>query len=80
MKKADIVAGKTYSNGKTGRFYGERKVLELGPQFKLYGSQTETDCLRYVQIKGPTARSAQNSTRASFAAWAKAVVEDTSHD
>lgn len=82
MKKTDIVAGKTYHNGKIGRFYGERQVLELGPQFKLYDSQTETDCLRYVPVKGPDSsrRPFKNSTRTSFAAWAQGVVGDPSHD
>lgn len=77
MKKAEIAAGKIFTDGK-GRY---RLVIALGPQFKLYDSQSETDCLQYrsavvLKRKGVKAVAAENSTRASFAAWAKREVVD----
>lgn len=74
MKKSEIVVGAVYTNGK-GRF---RLVLDTGPQYKLYDSQTETDCLCYrgaiVQKRDVKQEPKENSTRASFASWAKAAV------
>ena len=35
MKKSEIEIGRTYSNGR-GR---ERRVIDIGPQYKLYDAQ-----------------------------------------
>ena len=76
MKKSEIVVNGIYSNGK-GRL---RKVVAEGSEYVLYGSQTETDNLRYEVLndgtkKNKTAGEQGNITRASFATWAKERVE-----
>lgn len=73
MRKEEIVVGGTYSNGKEGRRAGVRRVIGAGPQFKLYPSQEDTDCIGYEVIAGP--KVSDRCTRTSFAAWAKARVD-----
>ncbi|MGH8465705.1 MAG: hypothetical protein ACRER5_16300 [Pseudomonas sp.] len=72
MKKSDIALGNAYTDGKGN----VRKVIGVGPQFVLYDGQSETDNLRYEVVlrKTGTRRvgTQGNSTRASFASWAKA--------
>jgi hypothetical protein len=87
MKAAEIVVGATYSNGKQGRHRAVRRVLDMGSQYTLYRSQTETRCLAYAIVEGrrehldhgrtPSGLQIQHSTIASFAAWAKDRVEST---
>lgn len=77
MKKSEIKIGKAYSNGK-GRI---RKVVDMGPQYKLYDSQECTDNLRYEVVndgskKNRTADEQGNMTLAAFASWAKEEVAD----
>lgn len=70
MKKAEIGKGRFYSDGKLGL----REVLDLGPQFKLYETVQDSDCLRYRCLGSKAASEvgvASNSTRTAFAAWAK---------
>ncbi|MBM5458643.1 hypothetical protein H8F21_13820 [Pseudomonas sp. P66] len=70
MKKADIAVGRFYTDGKGGL----REVLAEGPQYKLYQGVADEDCLRYksyVSAGGLEAGSENNSTRVSFASWAK---------
>ena len=72
MKVSDIRLGASYSNGK-GRI---RKVIHMGPQYKLYDAQMCTENLRYVVVsdgtkKNRTAGEESNMTVASFARWAK---------
>ena len=70
MKKADIDKGRFYSDGKLG----VREVLDFGPQYRLYESVHDSDCLRYrcLNSKAETeVGQASNCTRTSFAAWAK---------
>lgn len=72
MKKSEIVVGKCYSNGK-GRI---RKVVDIGPQYKLYDHQicTENLCYEVVQDgskKNRTAGEQGCMTVAAFASWAK---------
>ena len=75
MKKAEIVLGGKYENN-AGTV---REVIGVGPEFVLYRGQAETDNLRYRVIKkgrrctGPTEG---NSTRGSFASWAKSKVSE----
>lgn len=76
MKKCEIEIGRLYSNGK-GRI---RKVVDFGPQYKLYDSQECTENLRYEVVqdgtkKNRTAGEQANMTIASFASWAKELVE-----
>lgn len=73
MKTREIIAGKSYTNGKQ-----VREVLELG-EFKIYDSQSDTDCVRYrVTTKGRDGKLSVNDvsqmTRNSFARWAKSEV------
>lgn len=75
MKKSDIVIGQMYSNGK-GRI---RKVIDFGPQYKLYDAQECTEALRYEIVqdgskKNRTAGQQSNMTISAFAAWAKEVI------
>ncbi len=74
MKKKDIEIGKYYTDNKGN----VRLVIAVGREYVLYPSQAETDNLRYKIIKkklGPHPVGAEcNSTRASFAAWAKVIV------
>jgi hypothetical protein len=74
MKKSEIEVGKFYSDRKGG----VRLVIATGPEYVLYPGQAETDNLRYRLIKkkkGPhTIGSELNSTRISFATWAKEIV------
>lgn len=72
MKKIAIVVGKLYSNGK-GRI---RKVVDIGPQYKLYDAQVSTENLRYEIVRdgsktNRTAGEQGNMTVAAFASWAK---------
>ena len=77
MKVSEIVVGGTYTNGKGT----ERKVLAEGAEFKYYPSQEAGDCIQYTVTKrGPRVPHddvgrKMNSTRASFATWAKARVD-----
>lgn len=85
MKQSDIVAGATYTNGKQGRHRAVRRVLDTGPQYKLYASQAEERCLAYAIVEGrrefldhgrtPAGLQIKHSTIASFASWAKERVE-----
>lgn len=82
MKQQDIKVGSVYTDGKLGL----RRVTAAGPEYKLYDGQEETDCLQYEVITSAAAGSIvergksvdgkplANSTRQSFAAWAKAEV------
>lgn len=82
MKQQDIKVGSVYTDGKAGL----RRVTAAGPEYKLYDSQEETDCLQYEVITSAAAGSVvergksvdgkplAHSTRQSFAAWAKAEV------
>lgn len=71
MRKYQIRIGRRYTDGKGN----VREVVGVGPQFTLYNGQAETDNLRYRlvrKVRGPfTVGAERNSTRASFAAWAK---------
>lgn len=41
MRKEDIVIGGIYTDGKKGI----RRVVDIGPQYKLYEGQEDTDCV-----------------------------------
>lgn len=78
MKQSEIIVGGVYSNGKSGRFYQERKVIAEGPEYILYSGQENADCIRFRVIKSsyklyPGAEG--NMTRQSFARWAKERIE-----
>jgi hypothetical protein len=80
MKRAELRIGSTYSDGKKGL----RRIIAFGPQYKLYDSQAETDCLVYAIVAGKrpsilrgkteAGEYLMHSTATSFAAWAKVVV------
>ena len=75
MKKSEIRIGHTYSNGR-GR---ERRVIDIGPQYKSYGEQESVENLRYEVVKDGSVRnrtmgSEHNMTITEFAAWAKVEV------
>lgn len=76
MQKHLIHVGTAYTDGKGN----VRLVVAAGPEYVLYPSQMERDNLRYRVVakkRGPHPIGAQrNSTRGSFAAWAKAVAND----
>lgn len=77
MKKKEIMVGKTYTNGR-GR---ERKVIGMGPEYKSYPSQESTENLQYEIVKDGSktnwsAGQRANMTVASFASWAKEIVEE----
>jgi hypothetical protein len=76
MRKEDVIVGKTYTDGKGN----VRKVLAAGPEFVLYPTQIEKDNLRYqitAKKSGPYRfGDLRNSTRVSFANWAKEEVEE----
>lgn len=72
MKMNEIKVGFSYSNGK-GRI---RRVIAMGPQYKLFDGQMCAENLRYVVVsdgtkKSRTAGEESNMTVASFARWAK---------
>lgn len=56
-------------------------MVDIGPQYKLYEGQEDTDCVLYEMIQGRTTMTPRgmsengnplfHTTRASFAAWAK---------
>lgn len=76
MKRNEIKIGKSYSNGR-GRV---RKVVGVGPQYKLYSGQADGECLCYEIVqdgskKNLTAGEQHNMTISSFASWAKFMVE-----
>lgn len=72
VRKNAIVCGETYTDGK-GNF---RKVIAIGHDFMLYRGQANCDTLRYRLVakhRGPgVVGNEYNSTRSSFASWAKA--------
>jgi hypothetical protein len=76
MKRDLIIPGKSYTDGKGG----VRRVVDIGPQYKLYERQIATDCLRFKVVakkRGPLILGSEyNCTRLSFAAWAKEEVSD----
>lgn len=53
MKQQDIKVGSVYTDGKAGL----RRVTAAGPEYKLYDSQEETDCLQYEVITSAAAGS-----------------------
>lgn len=77
MKNSELRIGATYSDGKKG----VRRIVDRGPQYKLYDAQEESDCLLYAIVKGPRPSLPRgqteggewlmHSTVTSFAAWAK---------
>ena len=72
MKKSEIRIGHTYSNGR-GQ---ERRVIDIGPQYKLYDAQESVENMRYEVVKDGSVRNRtmgaeHNMTLAAFAAWAK---------
>ena len=77
MKKKDfkIEVGGVYSDEKGG----EREVIGIGPEFKLYDSQENEDCLRYkltAKKRGPyPVGSERNCTTAAFRSWCKKRIE-----
>lgn len=76
MKKSEIKVGCVYSNGR-GR---ARRVVDIGPQYKLYDGQESTENLRYEIVRdgsktNRTAGQQQNMTLAAFASWAKEFFE-----
>lgn len=75
MKKSEIIKGHIYTNGK-GR---ARKVVDIGPQYKLYDSQESEENLQYEIVNdgsktNRTAGERHNMTVAAFARWAEADV------
>lgn len=72
MKRSEIKIGKSYSNGR-GRV---RKVVDIGPQYKLYDGQETDECLCYEIVKDGSKKNLTtgkrcNMTISSFASWAK---------
>lgn len=71
MKNSEIEIGSKYTDGKGN----VRMVIAVGSEYVLNSSQLELDNLRYRILskkRGPyMVGSEHNSTRASFAAWAK---------
>ena len=72
MRKAEIKVNKTYTDGKGN----VRLVVGKGPAYTLCGpNQTDKDCVRYRLIRkklGPGKVGEEyDTTRASFARWAK---------
>jgi hypothetical protein len=74
MKKTDIQINKKYTDNKGN----VREVIGVGSDFKLYNTQQNDDCVRYRVVakkKGPNMiGDCCNSTRISFANWAKTEV------
>lgn len=77
MKKDEIKKGVIIHNGKEGRFYEEREVMDLGPEYVLFSGQMESDNVRYRIVTGSKNRinKQSNITRARLAAWGKGIVE-----
>ncbi|MBM4206811.1 MAG: hypothetical protein FJ190_01935 [Gammaproteobacteria bacterium] len=77
MKKSEIVVGGIYTNKKGA----VRKVIGMGPEFKLYDGQEDGECLQYELLDGrkypypkgisESGNQIQNCTVTSFASWAK---------
>lgn len=86
MKRTDLKVGVVYSDGKKSL----RRILAFGPEYKVYNSQTELDCLKYAVVKGSrgghdfgktqAGEQIRYSTAMSFAAWAKSEVEASDND
>lgn len=75
MKKDEIKVGAKYTDNKGN----VREVIAAGAEYVLYQGQAETDNVRYRIVskkRGPLRiGSENNSTRASFASWAKALAD-----
>jgi len=77
MKKSEIVVGGIYTDQKGA----VRKVIGMGPEFKLYDGQEDDECLQYEQLEGrkypyskgisESGNQINNCTVTAFASWAK---------
>lgn len=84
MKKEELRTGVTCRNSSGS----QRRILDFGPQYKLYSSQADCDCLSYAIVKGRRRHfghgrtedglEIQYSTRVSFANWASGGVVEGS--
>lgn len=76
MKTREIRVGKTYTDNKDN----VRRVVDQGPHCVLFPAQSDTDCVRYLIVKkkrGPNkVGDLYNTTRNSFARWAKQEASD----
>lgn len=77
MKKSGIQVGKTYHNGKEGRYYQERYIDAEGEEYA-YKYQEDKDCVLYLVVRkgekaidGPCGK----MTRQAMANWAKGEVQ-----
>lgn len=70
MRRNDIKVGHKYTNGKGAI----REVIAEGPEFKVFPSQEDCDCIQYLQLeqnRGPNRIGGKyNITRQRFANWA----------
>lgn len=79
MKKSGIRLGRYYARiDKRGKRV-VRRVVDEGPQYKLYEGVQSDDCLQYEVVEGQTKATERYnvSTRVSFAAWAQT---DVTHE
>lgn len=74
MKKDLLKKGLFYSNGKSGRYYTVRKILDEG-DFKSYDSQIDADCILYKTVIGEENGTTGKCTRTAMASWSKNIVE-----
>lgn len=76
MKKDLILIGKTYHNGKTGRSYSSRQVLEMNLPIdhSTYPPVHSETGVRFLQIKGAYSGKEFTYPLESFAKWAKGEV------
>ena len=79
MKKSEIIIGGVYSNGKEGRFYQERKVVDIDNtgKYRLYQGQKDCETLKYHIIQKGSKEVGQwgTMTLSSFSSWAKVKVK-----
>lgn len=86
MNRSEIKRGNWYDNGK-GRY---RYIVDEGPHCRLYEGQRDADCVRYISLATRksglefvtdtyTGEVTRNTTRASFASWARAKTSSTEH-
>jgi hypothetical protein len=79
MRKQEIIQGDVFSGRKTGRYYSERRVEQVGEHLAK-PKQKDTDCLQYIVTNGFRAGRKRNITRASFARWAARYVHERQMD
>ena len=75
LRKSEVTIGTIYHNEKQGRFYQERRIVDISRtgRYRLYFGQIDKETVSYCIIKKGDKQTEEyrNMTLAKFAVWAK---------